>query len=262
MNWMQKKPLQMNICLNNNKKLDICGIKKDFEETAVLSDISLNLKDREFVSILGPSGSGKSTLFNIISGLISPDTGKVMIEGEDYTGKTGRVSYMYQKDLLLPWKKIIDNVAIPLVIKGMSKEKAREKAEKYFELFGIDGFQHKYPFQLSGGMRQRAALMRTYMFSRDIILLDEPFGGLDAITRSKMHYWLMDILNTLDVSILFITHDIEEAILLSDRIYILSDRPAKIKEELDIKLPRPRNRDITTSVEFNNIKKHIIEKLD
>lgn len=262
MNWMQKKLLPMNTCLNNNKKLDICAIKKDFEETAVLSDISLNLKDREFVSILGPSGSGKSTLFNIISGLISPDTGKVMIEGEDYTGKTGRVSYMYQKDLLLPWKKIIDNVAIPLVIKGMSKEKARERAEKYFELFGIDGFQHKYPFQLSGGMRQRAALMRTYMFSTDIILLDEPFGGLDAITRSKMHYWLMDILNTLDVSILFITHDIEEAILLSDRIYILSDRPAKIKEELDIKLPRPRNREITTSVEFNNIKKHIIEKLD
>lgn len=260
MNWTPKKLLPMNSCLKN-KKLEVYSINKNFGNTAVLSNISLNLKEGEFVSILGPSGSGKSTLFNIIAGLIPPDTGKVIIDGVDYTGRTGRVSYMYQKDLLLPWKRIIDNVSIPLRIKGINKNEARKNVDKYFKMFGIDGFQYKYPFQLSGGMRQRAALMRTYMFSRDIILLDEPFGGLDAITRSKMHFWLMNILNSLNVSILFITHDIEEAILLSDRIYILSNRPAKNKEELNIKLPRPRDKEITTSVEFNNIKRHIMEIL-
>ncbi|MTI66529.1 MAG: ABC transporter ATP-binding protein [Firmicutes bacterium] len=248
----------MNSCHN---KLKVKNITKYYQDILVIDDISIDLNQNEFVSILGPSGSGKSTLFNIIAGLIKPDKGKVIIEGRDYTKVTGRVSYMYQKDLLLPWKKIIDNVALPYYIKGKDKKEARELVKDYFDIFGLKGFEYKYPFQLSGGMRQRAALMRTYMFSKDIILLDEPFGGLDAITKSKMQYWLLGVLEKLKASVLFITHDIEEAIFLSDRIYILSDRPAKVKEKVYIDLPKPRNKDITTSDEFNNIKRHILSIL-
>lgn len=249
----------MNSCQKN--KVSIEHITKSFGDLLIVDNVSLDLKEKEFVSILGPSGSGKSTIFNIISGLMKPDTGSIYIEDEDFTGKTGRVSYMYQKDLLLPWKKIIDNVAIPLIIKGESKNSAREKVKKYFEIFGLQDFEYKYPHQLSGGMRQRASLMRTYMFSEDIILLDEPFGGLDAITKTKMQSWLLGILDKLNASIFFITHDIEEAIFLSDRIYILSDRPARVKEEIIIDLPKPRDKDIITTNEFNNIKKHILNLL-
>ncbi|SKC82234.1 ABC transporter ATP-binding protein [Maledivibacter halophilus] len=242
-------------------KLRINNIYKSFDDILVIDNVSLELKEKEFVSLLGPSGSGKSTIFNIIAGLISPDEGKVFIEGKDFTGKTGRVSYMYQKDLLLPWKKIIDNVSLPLVVKGMGKKKARENVQGYFNIFGLEGFEYKYPFQLSGGMRQRAALMRTYMFSEDIILLDEPFGGLDAITRRKMQDWLLEVLHSLEASILFITHDIDEALLLSDRIYILSDRPAKVKAQIKVDLPKPRGNEIITTSKFNQLKKNIMNML-
>ncbi|MCM1988757.1 ABC transporter ATP-binding protein [Oceanirhabdus seepicola] len=245
----------------NNEKLKVENIKKNFGDTEVLENVSLSVKEKEFVSILGPSGSGKSTIFNIVSGLLKPDCGTINIDGKDFTGKTGRVSYMYQRDLLLPWKKIIDNVAMPLVLKGEKKKKAREEVNKYFHIFGLEGFEHKYPFQLSGGMKQRAALLRTYMFSQDIMLLDEPFGALDAITRSKMQLWLLDIINDLNASVVFITHDIEEAIFLSDRIYILSDKPAVIKEEIIVELPKKRNKDIITDKKFNELKKYILEIL-
>lgn len=242
-------------------KLSIDNIYKSFDDILVVDNVSLNLKENEFVSLLGPSGSGKSTIFNIIAGLITPDKGKVLIENDDYTGKTGRVSYMYQKDLLLPWKKIIDNVALPLVVKGINKKKSREMVNDYFKIFGLEGFEYKYPFQLSGGMRQRAALMRTYMFSEDVILLDEPFGGLDTITKRKMQDWLLEVLDSLKASILFITHDIDEAIFLSDRIYILSDRPAKVKTEIVVDIPKPRKDEIVTSPRFNEIKKQIMNLL-
>lgn len=249
----------MNIYQKN--KLSINNIYKSFDDILVVDNVSLNLKENEFVSLLGPSGSGKSTIFNIIAGLITPDKGNVIIDDEDFTGKSGRVSYMYQKDLLLPWKKIIDNVALPLVVKGTNKKKSREMVKDYFKIFGLEGFEYKYPFQLSGGMRQRAALMRTYMFSEDIILLDEPFGGLDAITKRKMQYWLLEVLDSLKASILFITHDIDEALFLSDRIYILSDRPAKVKAEIKVDLPKPRKNEIVTTSRFNELKKNIMNML-
>jgi len=247
---------------NNAIKLEAKNIKKSFDKLSVIEDVSLYLKNREFISVLGLSGSGKSTIFNIISGLMIPDEGEIIIDGENFTGKTGRVSYMYQKDLLLPWKNIIDNVALPFVIKGDGKKNSRKKVEAFFEIFGLSGFEKKYPSQLSGGMRQRAAFLRTYMFSRDIMLLDEPFGGLDAITKSKVHYWLMNVLEKLDTSVLFITHDIEEAVFLSDRIYILSDKPARVIEELLIDLPRPRSKEITTTARFNEIKRQILNIMD
>ena len=168
---------------------------------------------------------------------------------------------MHQKDLLLPWKNIIDNVALPLIIKGKSKKEARKQVLEYFKVFGIEGFEYKYPFQLSGGMRQRAALLRTYMASADIMLLDEPFGALDAITRSKMHSWLLEVIKDLRATIIFITHDIEEAVFLSDRIYVLSDKPATIKTEIIVDLPKTRDKNIVTSEKFNKIKKEILQAL-
>lgn len=242
-------------------KLEVKNIKKSFDNSLIVKDLSFYVRENEFVSLLGPSGCGKSTIFNIIAGLLRAEEGKVTMDEEDYTDKVGRVSYMHQKDLLLPWKKVIDNAAIPLVVRGKKKNEARKEVEKYFHTFGLDGFEYKYPFQLSGGMRQRVALLRTYMFSKDIMLLDEPFGALDAITRSKMHYWLLNVVKELNTTILFITHDIEEAILLSDRIYVLSDKPATIKEEIVVDLPSQRKKDIVTSSKFNEIKRKIINAL-
>lgn len=243
------------------KKVEIKNISKTFGDLHTLDDISLSLAKNEFVTILGPSGSGKSTVFNIIAGLSMPDKGQVFIEGEEYTGKTGRVSYMHQKDLLLPWKNILENVTVPLILKGSSKKDAENEALKNFQLFGLDGFENNYPNQLSGGMRQRASLLRTYLFSNDIMLLDEPFGGLDAITKRKMQQWLLKVFKNLKASILFITHDIDEAIFLSDRVYVFSQRPAYVKKVFNVDIKRPRDNDTFTSVEFNNMKKEIMELL-
>lgn len=246
---------------HNNYKLSLENLTAYYDNLLIIKDLSLHLKGNEFVSIIGPSGCGKSTIFNLISGILSPSSGRVLIDNKDHTGQVGRVSYMYQKDLLLPWRKIIDNVTLPLVLKNVPRDEARESVQKYFSLFGLEGFEHAYPNQLSGGMRQRAALMRTYMYKSDVVLLDEPFGGLDAITKSKLQDWLLSILPKLEASVLFITHDIEEAIYLSDRIYVLSERPAQLKKEIVIDIPRPRNRDITTTDHFNEIKRKILHLL-
>ncbi|MBA1334665.1 MAG: Hydroxymethylpyrimidine ABC transporter, ATPase component [Firmicutes bacterium] len=242
-------------------KIEVFEVSSSFEDLPVLDRVSLSAAENRLVSIIGPSGCGKSTLFNIISGLVKPDGGTIYIDGEDYTGKLGRVSYMHQKDLLLPWRTIIDNVCIPLVIQGKSIRDARQKAAPYFSVFGLDGFQDKYPSQLSGGMRQRAALLRAYMFKSDIMLLDEPFGGLDAITKRKMQEWLMGVIRAIRSTILFITHDIDEAIFLSDSIYILSDRPARVRRVFEVDIERPRDNATFTSPKFNHFKKEILEYL-
>lgn len=243
------------------KKVEVNNITKSFGQLHTLDNISLTLEENQFATILGPSGSGKSTLFNIIAGLWIPDKGRVLIEGEDYTGKTGRVSYMHQKDLLLPWKNILENVCVPLILKGCLKKDAEKKALKYFQLFGLDGFEKSYPNQLSGGMKQRASLLRAYLFSNDIMLLDEPFGGLDAITKRRMQHWLLEVFKNLNASILFITHDIDEAIFLSDIIYVFSERPASIKAVFEVNIDRPRDNNTFTSIEFNQMKKEILNLL-
>jgi len=247
--------------MENNKVLEVIDIRKSYPGLHTLENIFLELKKNQFVSVLGPSGCGKSTLFNIISGLEEPDHGEIIIYGKVYNGKTGRVSYMHQKDLLLPWNNILDNVCLPLYIKGENKMDAHQKAKKHIPDFGLEGFEDNYPFQLSGGMRQRAALLRTYLFAQDIMLLDEPFGNLDAITRRKMQDWLLGLFDKLDASVLFITHDIDEAIFLSDRIYLLSKRPAVVRKVFDINIKRPRNTEILTSPEFNKLKEEIIKLL-
>lgn len=215
-------------------QIQIKSISKTLGRVHTLDNLSLHVNKGEFVIILGPSGCGKSTLFNIIAGLITPDTGQVFINGEDLTGKTGRISYMQQKDLLLPSRRVLDNVSLPLRLKGMNKRQARDKAQEYLPIFGLEEFADHYPAQLSIGMRQRAALLRTFLFSNEILLLDEPFASLDAITRRKMHLWLKEIQQRFHSSILFITHDIEEALFMADRIYVFSQRPARIKEEITL----------------------------
>lgn len=238
------------------------NITKSYGDKTIIKDISVHLDEGEIVCLLGVSGSGKTTLFNVISGLTEPDSGKVLLNGEDITQKPGEISYMLQKDLLLPYYTVLDNVSLPLVIKlGMKKKDARKKADELFETFGLDGTQNKYPAELSGGMRQRAALLRTYLSSEGVALLDEPFSALDTITKSAIHVWYLDIMQKIKLSTLFITHDIDEAILLSDRIYILSGKPGKITSEIVIKEPKPRTNEFTMTNDFIEYKKAIVEEL-
>ena len=214
-----------------NHKLETQNITMKFGDETIIRDISIVVDQGELVSLLGVSGSGKTTLFNCISGIYQPSGGRVLLDGEDITGTTGHISYMLQKDLLLPYKTIEDNVGLPLVIRGMSKEEARRQASEYFQEFGLEGTQKKYPKQLSGGMRQRAALLRTYLFSDNVALLDEPFSALDTITKGKIHRWYLDVMEKINLTTVFITHDINEAILLSDRIYIMTGKPGEIRIE-------------------------------
>lgn len=236
-------------------------INKSFGEKQVLKDVSITLNEGEIISLLGVSGSGKTTLFNVLSGIYKPDGGTVSLKGKDVTGKPGEISYMLQKDLLFPYRKVIDNVCLPLILNGMSKKDARAKADPLFETFGLEGAQMKYPSMLSGGMRQRAALLRTYLGSNGVALLDEPFSALDTITKSRIHKWYLDIMQEINLSTVFITHDIDEAILLSDRIYILSGKPGTISEEIVIDVPKPRSSDFNLTDEFLAYKRKIVEIL-
>lgn len=238
------------------------NISKSFGKKKILEDISIHLDEGEIVCLLGVSGSGKTTLFNVISGLYQPDCGSILLNDENVTGKPGEISYMLQKDLLQPFYTVLDNVCLPLIIKNkMSKKAAREKASPLFAQFGLDGTQKKYPAQLSGGMKQRAALLRTYLSSHGVALLDEPFSALDTITKSSIHEWYLNIMQQIKLSTLFVTHDIDEAILLSDRIYILSGRPGKITSEIRIDRPKPRDNSFTMTEEFIAYKRQIIEAL-
>jgi ABC-type nitrate/sulfonate/bicarbonate transport system ATPase subunit len=243
------------------EKLRTNNITVSYEGVNTIEDISINLNEGEIVSLLGVSGSGKTTLFNVISGLSVPDSGSVVLDGEDVTGKSGRMSYMLQKDLLLPHYTVLDNVALPLIIKGEKKKTAREKALEHFAFFGLEGTEKKYPHQLSGGMRQRAAFLRTYLASDGVALLDEPFSALDTITKSAVHQWYIDIMKEIKLSSLIVTHDIDEAILLSDRIYILSGKPGRITDEIIVNLTKPRNNAMVMSEEFLTYKRNIVEKI-
>lgn len=241
--------------------LQVNEVSKSFEEEQIIENISMELKEGEIVSLLGVSGGGKTTLFNIIAGLSMPDKGSILLEGEDITGKPGKVSYMLQKDLLLPYRTILDNVALPLIVRGMKKKEAREKAAEFFEEFGLTGTEKKYPSQISGGMKQRAALLRTYLFSEKVALLDEPFSALDMLTKSTVHEWYLDVMEKIKLSTLFVTHDIDEAVLLSDRIYLLTGKPGTITKEIVIKELKPRRKDFHLSEEFLAYKREIISHL-
>ena len=238
------------------------GITKSYDGRVIIRDVSIHLEPGDLVCLLGGSGGGKPSLFHTLSGLERPEEGRVLLQGEDITGRPGKISCMLQRDLLLPHKKILDNVALPLVIRGEKPRAAREKARGYFAQFGLEGTQDQYPAQLSGGMRQRAALLRTFLGSRGVVLLDEPFSALDALTKREIHRWYMGMMDQLQLTTLFITHDIDEAILLSDRIYILSGQPGQITAERTIQPPRPRGLEFALSGEFLDYKKNILSLLE
>ena len=214
--------------------LDIKNLSYSFGNNPILKDINIHVNKNEMVAIVGSSGVGKSTLFNLIAGVLKKQVGEITINGSnDYIGK---VAYMLQKDLLFEHKTIIDNVILPLIIAKVNKKEALEEGNKILKQFNLDKYANKYPQQLSGGMRQRVALIRTYMFKRKIFLLDEAFSALDAITKKELHKWYLDLKKEFNLTTLLITHDIEEAIFLSDRIYILGNKPGEIIGEIKIEI--------------------------
>ena len=214
--------------------LDIKNLSYSFGNNPILKDINIHVNKNEMVAIVGSSGVGKSTLFNLIAGVLKKQVGEITINGSnDYIGK---VAYMLQKDLLFEHKTIIDNVILPLIIAKVNKKEAFEEGNKILKQFNLDKYANKYPQQLSGGMRQRVALIRTYMFKRKIFLLDEAFSALDAITKKELHKWYLDLKKEFNLTTLLITHDIEEAVFLSDRIYILGNKPGEIIGEIKIEI--------------------------
>jgi ABC-type nitrate/sulfonate/bicarbonate transport system ATPase subunit len=232
-------------------------------EVRALEGIDLAVGDGELTCVIGPSGCGKSTLFRILAGLEPPSAGSVRLDGETVQGSAllGRVGYMPQKDLLLPWRTVLDNTIIGLEIAGVARAEARARAASWFALFGLDGFEHRHPADLSGGMRQRAALLRTFLAGRDVILLDEPFGALDSLTRAGMQQWLLEVWERHRKTIVLITHDVDEALFLSDRVYVLSARPGRVLRTLEVDLPRPRDYAVTTSEGFARQKRLLLEQL-
>ncbi|WP_338996797.1 ABC transporter ATP-binding protein [Fusobacterium animalis] len=222
--------------------LEVKNLSYSFGNNPILKDINIHVNENEIVAIVGSSGVGKSTLFNLIAGVLKKQTGEITINGsDDYIGK---VAYMLQKDLLFEHKTIINNVILPLIIAKVNKKKALEEGNKILKQFNLDKYANKYPQQLSGGMRQRVALIRTYMFKRNIFLLDEAFSALDAITKKELHKWYLDLKKEFNLTTLLITHDIEEAVFLSDRIYILGNKPGEIIGEIKIEINPNKDIDV------------------
>jgi ABC-type nitrate/sulfonate/bicarbonate transport system ATPase subunit len=246
-------------------KIEVTGVSKIFrrngKNVAALAETNLAVQEGRFASIIGPSGCGKSTLFHIIAGLMPPTTGDVTVDGRSILGKAGTVGYMLQKDLLLPWRTILDNIILGLEIRGVPHAQAVERALPLMRKYGLGGFETHYPNELSGGMRQRAALLRTLLYDRDILLLDEPFGALDAQTRLSMQNWLLEIWRDFGKTVLFVTHDIDEAVYLSDDIYVFSHRPGRVLAKIEVPIGRPRKPEDLTAPPFMELKHHLLELL-
>ncbi len=249
-------------------KLAVEGLSKtysarrgDVSDVAALREVDLAIEEGAFVSIVGPSGCGKSTLFHILAGLVRQSTGTVRIDGREPETLLGVVGYMPQKDLLMPWRTVLDNTTLGLEIGGTPRREARERALRELPRFGLAGFERHWPSQLSGGMRQRAALLRTFLAGREVMLLDEPFGALDALTRQEMQGWLLDLWQSDRKTILFVTHDVEEAVFLSDRVHVMTGRPGRIALTVDVRLPRRRTLETTLTPEFLELKQRLLEPL-
>lgn len=247
-------------------RLTLRGIVREFplrrgETLRVLDEVSFAVAPGEFVSVIGPSGCGKSTLFNIIAGLDLPTSGSVDVDGRSTAGSCDHAAYMPQQDLLFPWRTIAANAALGLEVQGVPRRRARERVLEWFPQFGLEGFADALPFELSGGMRQRAALLRTVVQQRSTLLLDEPFGALDALTKRELQGWLEQVWLEHDWTALLITHDVREAILLSDRVVVLTPRPASVRTVLDIDLPRPRGLDTIADPAFAGLERTLLEAL-
>jgi putative hydroxymethylpyrimidine transport system ATP-binding protein len=227
------------------------------ESNPIFEDLSLQVKKGEFVSLIGASGSGKSTLFRLITGLLEPYQGEIKIAGDSAPNRLGKVGYMPQKDLLLPWRSVIDNILLPLELSKERKAEKKAEAQEWLSRFGLAGFEKAFPHELSGGMKQRVAFLRTIMTGKDLLLLDEPFGALDALTKRNMHSWLLGLWGELQKTVLFITHDLEEAILLSDRIYLLPGASHQKVKEVKVSLLRPRKPELIYQPEFITMRKEL-----
>ncbi|MBM3933364.1 MAG: ABC transporter ATP-binding protein [SAR202 cluster bacterium] len=236
-------------------------MSQDGRSLHVLDNIELFAANGEFVSIIGPSGCGKSTILNIIAGLDEPSAGTVYLNGDAAAGRLGAVGYMHQKDLLMPWRTALDNAILGLEIRGVSRRDARTKAMDLADRFGLRGFENAYPYALSGGMRQRTAFLRTVLAGQSVFLLDEPFSALDALTRTQLQDWLLGLWEQLRKTVVLVTHDVDEAIFLSDRIYVMTPRPGRMKLVERVPLPRPRTRAMVTEAEFVRLKKKLMAAL-
>ncbi len=246
-------------------RIELRHVSKTFAGTKhvvhALANVSFAVMPGEFVTIIGASGSGKSTLFNLCVGLLEPDEGEILIDGERPENRAGMVGYMPQRDLLLPWRSVLNNVLIPMEIQGIPRIESRQKALDMLPHFGLETFENEYPSALSGGMRQRAALLRTWLMGRSTLLLDEPFGALDALTRKELQDWLLRVWQEFGRTVMFITHDVEEAVYLADRVIVLSARPGEIKRELKIDLPRPRRQRMIAEPEFGKLVRELLSEL-
>jgi ABC-type nitrate/sulfonate/bicarbonate transport system ATPase subunit len=240
-------------------KLSVRGLSRQFGETLALAPTDLDIAAGEFVSIVGPSGCGKSTLFNLVAGVLPPTAGTIRIDGADVTGESGHVGYMLQKDLLLPWRTVIDNIVLGAILNGTDSRAKREEGAILARRYGLGDFINHYPHALSGGMRQRVALMRTLALHHDLMLLDEPFGALDSQTRLSMQQWLLNVWTEQNRTIVFVTHDIDEAIFLADRVVVMSPRPGRILEIYDVHIPRPRPFASLTTREFMELKRRTLD---
>jgi ABC-type nitrate/sulfonate/bicarbonate transport system ATPase subunit len=230
----------------------------------VLDDITLDVPPGSFVSLLGPSGSGKSTLLGIVAGLDAASAGSVTLytaDGPVAGPRLGRVGYMPQRDLLLPWRTALGNAVAGLEVRGVPAAEAQAAALRLFAEFGLTGFAARYPHTLSGGMRQRVSFARSALAARGLMLLDEPFGALDALTRAAMQEWLLAVWTRLRATIILVTHDVDEAVLLSDRVYVLTPRPARIAATAEVAIPRPRSLDSMAGPEFNRCKSELLAAL-
>ncbi len=246
-------------------KLELRHVSKAFHANGLtvqaLEAVSLAVLPGEFVTVIGPSGSGKSTLFNLITGLLEPDSGEILLDGAVDAVRAGHFGYMPQRDLLLPWRSVLDNVIIPLELRGTLRAEARARASQMLPMFGLEDFARSYPASLSGGMRQRAALLRTILTERDTLLLDEPFGALDALTRRELQDWLLGVWEQFRQTVVFITHDVEEALYLGDRVAVLSARPGRLAHTLTVNLPRPRRRGMIALPQFGRQMAELLEAL-
>ena len=247
--------------VNSTVLLDLSAVAKTFGDQVVLAPTDLEVTEGSFVSIVGPSGCGKSTLFNIIAGLLEPDGGAVNLQGRSVVGATGHVGYMLQKDLLVPWRTVEDNITMVARLTRKVTLADRDEARQIAERYGLGDYLDHYPTALSGGMRQRVAFMRTLVTRHQLLLLDEPFGALDAQTRLDMQRWLLDVWRESGRTVLFITHDVDESIFLSDRILVMSPRPGRIVADLANTLARPHEIDILTDPTFVELKSQILRLL-
>jgi ABC-type nitrate/sulfonate/bicarbonate transport system ATPase subunit len=250
---------------NLQATLQVQNIRKQFgrgsSSKEVLAGLSFSVADGEFVSIVGPSGSGKTTLFQVIGGLERPSEGEIWIDGKQTTGERGHISYMPQQSSLLPWQTVAGNIELSLAISGVDRKSAKEKTREWLERIDLHEYADSYPHVLSGGMQQRVSFLRALLAPQRLMLLDEPFGALDALTRQQMQQWLMSIWEQNRRSVLLVTHSIEEALFLSDRIIVLSASPAVVLEEFQVPFERPRHEALWTDPRFNALKQQIYELL-